>query len=72
MPHSTTHGRPVMKIIMVHNTYREAGGEDVVFENEKRLLQRSGHISSPLRVIVPQVRSNLKLKTQFDVRGVGT
>jgi glycosyltransferase involved in cell wall biosynthesis len=44
-----------MKIIMVHNTYREAGGEDVVFENEKRLLQRNGHI------VIPFVRSNLEL-----------
>jgi len=45
-----------MKIIIVHNTYREAGGEDVVFENEKRLLERNGHI------VIPHVRSNLKLQ----------
>jgi glycosyltransferase involved in cell wall biosynthesis len=45
-----------MKIIMVHNTYREAGGEDVVFENEKRLLQRNGH------TVIPYVRSNLELQ----------
>ena len=48
-----------MKIVMVHNTYREAGGEDVVFENEKRLLQRNGHI------VIPYVRSNLDLKDTF-------
>jgi glycosyltransferase involved in cell wall biosynthesis len=48
-----------MKIIMVHNTYREAGGEDVVFENEKRLLQRNGHI------VVPFVRSNLDLQDTY-------
>jgi hypothetical protein len=41
---------------MVHNIYREAGGEDVVFENEKRLLQRNGHI------VIPYVRSNLELQ----------
>jgi glycosyltransferase involved in cell wall biosynthesis len=44
-----------MKIIMVHNTYREAGGEDVVFESEKRLLERSGHR------VIPYVRSNREL-----------
>ena len=32
-----------MKIVLVHNRYREAGGEDVVFESEKRLLERAGH-----------------------------
>jgi glycosyltransferase involved in cell wall biosynthesis len=33
-----------MKIVLVHNRYREAGGEDVVFETEKRLLERAGHL----------------------------
>jgi glycosyltransferase involved in cell wall biosynthesis len=32
-----------MKILLVHNTYQQAGGEDVVFEQEKRNLQRAGH-----------------------------
>jgi glycosyltransferase involved in cell wall biosynthesis len=45
-----------MKIVMVHNTYREAGGEDVVFESEKRLLERKGH------VVIPYVRSNTELQ----------
>lgn len=45
-----------MKIMMVHNTYREAGGEDVVFESEKRLLERTGHI------VIPYVRSNMELQ----------
>ncbi len=44
-----------MKIIMVHNTYREAGGEGVVFESEKRLLERAGHR------VIPYVRSNMEL-----------
>ena len=35
-------GQP-MKILLVHNTYQQAGGEDVVFEQEKRNLQRAGH-----------------------------
>lgn len=45
-----------MKVIMVHNTYREAGGEDVVFESEKRLLERAGHR------VIPYVRSNMELQ----------
>jgi glycosyltransferase involved in cell wall biosynthesis len=32
-----------MKIVLVHNTYQQPGGEDVVFEQEKALLQRAGH-----------------------------
>jgi len=35
-------GQP-MKILLVHNTYQQAGGEDVVFEQEKKNLQRAGH-----------------------------
>jgi glycosyltransferase involved in cell wall biosynthesis len=45
-----------MKIVMVHNRYRQAGGEEVVFENEKCLLERRGHR------VVPYVRSNLELQ----------
>ncbi|HXW57723.1 MAG TPA: glycosyltransferase family 4 protein [Candidatus Cybelea sp.] len=46
-----------MKIMMVHNTYREAGGEDVAFESEKRLLERAGHR------VIPYVRSNMELQS---------
>jgi len=46
-----------MRIMMVHNTYREAGGEDVVFESEKRLLEQAGHS------VVPYVRSNMELQS---------
>lgn len=45
-----------MKIVIVHNTYREAGGEDVVFESEKRLLKQAGH------TVIPYVRSNMELQ----------
>lgn len=44
-----------MKLILVHNEYREPGGEDVVFESEKRLLERAGH------QVVPYLRSNSEL-----------
>ena len=32
-----------MKILMVHNSYQQDGGEDVVFENECQLLSAHGH-----------------------------
>jgi glycosyltransferase involved in cell wall biosynthesis len=32
-----------LKILLVHNSYREPGGEDVVFQKEKYLLQAAGH-----------------------------
>jgi glycosyltransferase involved in cell wall biosynthesis len=45
-----------MKIMMVHNAYQQRGGEEVVFESEKRLLERNGH------EVVPYVRSNMELQ----------
>jgi glycosyltransferase involved in cell wall biosynthesis len=44
-----------MKILLVHNTYQQPGGEDVVFESEKRLLERAGHH------VVSYLRSNKEL-----------
>jgi glycosyltransferase involved in cell wall biosynthesis len=32
-----------MKITIVHNHYKQQGGEDVVFEQERQLLERTGH-----------------------------
>ena len=45
-----------MKIMIVHNSYQEAGGEDVVFDSEKRLLERSGH------TVISYLRSNMELQ----------
>jgi glycosyltransferase involved in cell wall biosynthesis len=45
-----------MKIVLVHNTYQQPGGEDVVFENERRLLEQGGHR------VIPYVRSNNELE----------
>jgi len=45
-----------MKIVLVHNRYREAGGEDVVFDSERRLLERAGHS------VTPYVRSNAEMQ----------
>jgi glycosyltransferase involved in cell wall biosynthesis len=32
-----------MKILLIHNSYQQHGGEDVVFHREKELLQAHGH-----------------------------
>lgn len=32
-----------MKIVLVHCQYQQRGGEDVVFEQERQLLERAGH-----------------------------
>ena len=32
-----------MKILLAHNSYQEPGGENVVFEQERQLLERNGH-----------------------------
>ena len=54
-----------MKIVLVHNFYRQAGGEDVVFQSEKRLLERAGH------TVIPYVRSNMELKDDSLVHKIG-
>ena len=46
-----------MKILLVHNQYRQPGGEDVVFEQERELLERNGH------EITVYKRSNLEIQT---------
>jgi ADP-heptose:LPS heptosyltransferase len=45
-----------VKILLVHNQYQQPGGEDVVFEQERQLLERAGH-----QVVVYQ-RSNLEIE----------
>ncbi|MCA9942324.1 MAG: glycosyltransferase family 4 protein [Anaerolineales bacterium] len=34
---------PPLKILLAHNYYLQAGGEDVVFSNEKNILEEAGH-----------------------------
>jgi len=43
-----------LKIILVHNTYKRPGGEDVVFQQERRLLEANGH------QVVDYTRSNFE------------
>lgn len=55
-----------MKIAMVHNSYQQAGGEDIVFESEKRLLERGGHR------VIPYTRSNKELQNASLVDKIAT
>ena len=45
-----------MKILLVHNGYQLPGGEDVVFEQERRMLERAGH------QVLAYCRSNDEIK----------
>jgi glycosyltransferase involved in cell wall biosynthesis len=44
-----------MKIIVVHNTYQQPGGEDISFQNERNLLRDAGH------EVVEHQRSNFEV-----------
>src|SRR4051794_11297136 len=46
-----------MKILVVHNSYQEPGGEDVVFEQETALLRSRGHN------VITYLRSNAEIST---------
>jgi len=48
-----------VKILLVHNQYRQPGGEDVAFEQERQLLQRAGH------EVVIYHRSNAEIDDNF-------
>lgn len=49
-----------MKILLVHNLYKQPGGENVVFESEGELLSKHGHFVERL------VFDNSTIKTFFD------
>ena len=51
-----------MKIALVHNTYQQTGGEDRVFEQERRMLEGAG------QRVVPFTRSNSAADAYSGVR----
>lgn len=51
-----------MKIVVVHNTYQQPGGEDIVFRNECELLRSAGH------EVVEYQRSNHDASQYVSVR----
>jgi hypothetical protein len=46
-----------MRVLVVHNSYQQPGGEDVVVAQESRLLESQGHN------IISYARSNHELKS---------
>jgi glycosyltransferase involved in cell wall biosynthesis len=53
-----------MKILLVHNYYKLSGGEDEVFQREKRLLVDAGH------EVVEYVRDNKEINNQTVVQQI--
>ena len=52
----------IVKIILVHNFYQQPGGEDVVFQQERELLERAGHD------VVTYCRSNREVDSYLGVK----
>jgi glycosyltransferase involved in cell wall biosynthesis len=51
-----------MKILLVHNQYQIPGGEEVVFEQERELLERAGH------TVLTYCRTNYEAESYSGVR----
>jgi glycosyltransferase involved in cell wall biosynthesis len=51
-----------VKIVLVHNHYQETGGEDVVFEQERELLECAGH------QVVVYCRTNLEADSYLGIK----
>ena len=51
-----------MKILLVHNRYQIPGGEEVVFEQERQLLERAGH------QVLTYCRTNFEADTYTGLR----
>jgi glycosyltransferase involved in cell wall biosynthesis len=51
-----------LKIVLVHNTYQQPGGEDVVFEQECKMLEHAGH------QVIPYCRSNWEADSYRGIR----
>jgi glycosyltransferase involved in cell wall biosynthesis len=51
-----------VRLSVVHNTYQQPGGEDVVFAQERRLLERAGH------EVVTYERSNFEVDSYTGLR----
>jgi glycosyltransferase involved in cell wall biosynthesis len=55
----------MMKILLVHNFYQQPGGEDVVFEQERHMLERNGH------QVITYTRANREIEHFSIVRRAG-
>lgn len=54
-----------LKILLVHNTYQQPGGEDVVFDQERQMLEGRGH------EVVTFIRSNEGVNKFGGIRRIG-
>jgi glycosyltransferase involved in cell wall biosynthesis len=54
-----------VKVFLVHNTYQQPGGEDVVFEQEARMLSNAGH------QVVLYRRSNWEVQAYQGLHKIG-
>jgi len=53
-----------MKVLVVHNTYQQKGGEDTVFESEVELLRSNGILVDTLLYDNHEIKSPIdKIKT---------
>jgi glycosyltransferase involved in cell wall biosynthesis len=53
-----------LKVLIVHNTYQQPGGEDVVFDQERQMLERAGH------QVVTFCRSNWEAEAYSGLRRI--
>jgi glycosyltransferase involved in cell wall biosynthesis len=53
-----------MKILFVHNRYQIPGGEDVVFDQERQMLEEAGH------EVVPYLRTNFEAESWTGLRQI--
>ena len=51
-----------MKILFVHNSYQQPGGEDIVFEQERNMLEQAGH------QVVTYCRTNWDVESYTGIR----
>lgn len=49
-----------MRLLVIHNTYRESGGEDIVVDQELDLLRRRGHD------VLPVIFNNSAIRSALD------
>ncbi|GHN02633.1 glycosyl transferase [Cytophagales bacterium WSM2-2] len=57
-----------MRILLIHNKYKQPGGENVVFESEGQLLSKNGHIverlifdNSTIKTFLDRILSGMKV-----------
>jgi len=64
-PQCTRMAEYSVKILLVHNTYQQPGGEDVIFEQESHMLEHAGH------QVVTYRRSNWDVEAYQGMRRIG-